>query len=294
MAKPVQDMGASVRARLLKIAKDRNQTFDLLLTRYVLERLLYRLSTTKHRDRFVLKGAMLMTAWFDDPLRPTRDIDFLGFGNAEPQAMIAVFKEVCKVKQDDGVLFDADAFVVDRNREELEYGGLRIKTNATVGGARVRVVIDIGFGDAVEAAEIELPVLLDLPKPKLQPALVDRGTSEPDLACRLGRREPRVDQFEGGIQFLGISAGGRPGLRPTPAAPRAGRAAADRARHHARPSHEPHHARFTPISTPVSRERDRRNILGLSSGCHHRRAQSRRLSPYGVALAVRALNPDPL
>ncbi len=168
MAKSVQDMGASVRARLLKIAKERNQTFDLLLTRYVLERLLYRLSTTKHRDRFVLKGAMLMTAWFDDPFRPTRDIDFLGFGNAEPQAMIAVFKEICKVKLDDGVLFDADAFVVDRNREELEYGGLRIKTNATVGGARVRVVIDIGFGDAVEAAEIELPVLLDLPKPKLR------------------------------------------------------------------------------------------------------------------------------
>jgi hypothetical protein len=168
MAKPVQNMGASVRARLLKIAKERNQPFDLLLTRYVLERLLYRLSTSKHRDRFVLKGAMLMTAWFDDPLRPTRDIDLLGYGDAEPQAMIATFKEIARVKQDDGVLFDADAFEVDRNREELAYGGLRIKTNATVSGARVRVVIDIGFGDAVEVAEMELPVLLDLPKPKLR------------------------------------------------------------------------------------------------------------------------------
>ncbi len=134
----------------------------------MLERLLYRLNTTKHRDYFVLKGAMLMTAWFDDPLRPTRDIDLLGFGDAEPQAMLAIFKEVCRVKQADGVLFDADALEVDRNREELAYGGLRIKTNATVGGARVRVVIDVGFGDAVEAAEMELPVLLDLPKPKLR------------------------------------------------------------------------------------------------------------------------------
>ena len=68
------NMGASVRARLLKLSKDRNQPFQLLLTRYVLERLLYRLSSTTHRDRFVLKGAMLMTTWFDDPFRPTQDL----------------------------------------------------------------------------------------------------------------------------------------------------------------------------------------------------------------------------
>ena len=168
MADRVRNMGASVRARLLKIAKDRNQTFDLLLTRYVLERLLYRLTTTKHRDDFVLKGAMLMTAWFDNPMRPTRDVDLLGFGDAEPDAMLAIFKEVCEVVQDDGVVFDAAGLEIDRIRDELEYGGLRIKTYATVSAARVRVVVDIGFGDAVEAAVIELPVLLDLPPPKLR------------------------------------------------------------------------------------------------------------------------------
>ena len=72
MREPVRNMGASVRARLLNIAKERNQPFDLLLTRYALERLLYRLSTTKYRERFVLKGAMLLTTWFDAPFRPTR------------------------------------------------------------------------------------------------------------------------------------------------------------------------------------------------------------------------------
>lgn len=159
-----------MRARLLKIAKERNQTFDLLLTRYALERLLYRLSTTKHRDRFVLKGAMLMSAWFDNPLRPTRDVDFLGFGDADAQAMLGVFKEICAIEIDDGVVFDVAGLGVDLIREELEYGGLRLKTTASIGGAKIKVVVDVGFGDAIEpeAIEIELPVLLDLPPPRLR------------------------------------------------------------------------------------------------------------------------------
>jgi hypothetical protein len=192
----VRNMGASVRARLLNIARKRNQPFDLLLTRYVLERLLYRLSTTKHRDRFVLKGAMLMTAWFDDPLRPTRDIDLLGFGDPEPDALLAVFREVCQLQQDDGVVPDAAALEIDRIRGELEYGGLRIKTNATVGGARVRIVVDIGFGDAVEAADLELPVLLDLPAPTLRAYPREAVIAEKFHAMvLLGRANSRMKDF---------------------------------------------------------------------------------------------------
>jgi hypothetical protein len=71
MRKPLQNMGASVRARLLNLARERNQPFELLLIRYTLERLLYRLGTSKHREKFVLKGAMLMRHWLDDPQRPT-------------------------------------------------------------------------------------------------------------------------------------------------------------------------------------------------------------------------------
>src|SRR5215471_10962995 len=100
MRKPLRNVGASVRARLLNLAKERNQPFDLLLTRYVLERLLYRLSQSKHRDRFVLKGAILMTAWLDDPHRPTRDLDLLGFGEADPEAMMTVFRGICAMKAD--------------------------------------------------------------------------------------------------------------------------------------------------------------------------------------------------
>ena len=110
-----------MRDRLRNIARDRQQPFQLLLTRYVLERLLYRLSLTAHRDRFVLKGAMLMTTWFDDPFRPTQDLDLLGFGDPAPHAMLAVFQEICAVSTKDGVVFDAAALTVEPMREETEY-----------------------------------------------------------------------------------------------------------------------------------------------------------------------------
>ncbi len=77
------NIAASVRARLLNRARETRQDFNLVLTRYALERLLYRLSVTPHTGLFVLKGALLFDLWFDIPNRPTRDADFLGFGRAE-------------------------------------------------------------------------------------------------------------------------------------------------------------------------------------------------------------------
>jgi predicted nucleotidyltransferase component of viral defense system len=170
MARQPRDVGASVRARLLTLAREKGQAFDLLLTRYATERLLYRLSTTPHRDRFVLKGAMLITTWFDDPHRPTRDVDLLGYGDPAPEPMLAVFKEICAIKENDGILFDVEALRIDLIREQLEYGGLRLRTTARLAGARITVVIDIGFGDAIEPGveEINLPVMLDLPAPRLR------------------------------------------------------------------------------------------------------------------------------
>ena len=198
MPKPLRNIGASIRARLQNLAKERHQQFDLLLTRYALERLLYRLSRTKHRDRFVLKGAMLMTTWFDDPHRPTRDLDLLGYGEPDPEAMLGVFREICAVEADDGIAFDVAGLEIDRIREELDYGGLRIKTTATVSGARVRVVIDIGFGDAVEPGltEVDLPVLLDLPSPRLRAYPRETVIAEKFQAMvALGRANSRMKDF---------------------------------------------------------------------------------------------------
>ncbi len=198
MRKPLRNIGASVRARLLNLAKERNQPFDLLLTRYTLERLLYRLSSSKHRDRFVLKGAMLMTSWMDDPHRPTRDLDLMGIGDPDPDAIIAAFRDICAVKVNDAVIFDIAGLTVDRIRDEAEYGGLRIKTTANVDGAKVRVLIDVGFGDAVEPGlvEIRLPVLLDQPAPHLRAYPYETVIAEKFQAMvALGRANSRMKDF---------------------------------------------------------------------------------------------------
>jgi len=168
--KKLRDIGASVRARLLNLARQKGQALDLLLTRYAIERLLYRLSISLHRDRFVLKGAMLMTTWFDDPHRPTRDVDFLGYGDPAPELMLATFREICAIDTDDGISFDVEGLRVELIREELDYGGLRLRTTAALAGARITIVIDIGFGDAIEPGveEVDLPVLLDLLSPRVR------------------------------------------------------------------------------------------------------------------------------
>ena len=192
---PIKNMGASVRSRLLTLSKERRQPFQLVLTYYVLERLLYRLSETKHRERFILKGAMLLTKWFEDPLRPTKDLDFLGFGSDDQQEIVGAFQEICAVRFEDGVVFDADSVQIDRIREEAEYGGLRITANATVDQARIRVVIDIAFGDSVEPGlqEMDLPVLLDFPAPHLRAYARETVIAEKFQAMvMLGRANSRM------------------------------------------------------------------------------------------------------
>jgi len=196
MADAAKNMGASVRARLLAHARKNQQTFETVLTRYALERLLYRLAQTEHGERFVLKGAMLLMTWLEIPLRATRDLDFLAFGEPSPEGMLQVFKTVLSHGvDDDGVTFDAEALTVDRIREGVSYGGLRLQTWANVGGARVRVAIDIGFGDAVEPGveEVEYPTLLDLPAPRLRTYARETVIAEKFQAMvALGRANTRM------------------------------------------------------------------------------------------------------
>jgi predicted nucleotidyltransferase component of viral defense system len=170
MPEKPRNVAASVRQRLLNLAHARGQPLDLLLTRYALERLLHRLSLSPHRKRFVLKGALLLTTWFDEPHRATRDLDLLGFGDPSDDALLSVFREVMLLAADDGVSFDVGKLQIAPIREGLEYGGSRLRTTAALAGARIPIVIDVGFGDAIEpgAEEIDLPVLLDMPSPQLR------------------------------------------------------------------------------------------------------------------------------
>jgi predicted nucleotidyltransferase component of viral defense system len=198
MAKEIKNTGASVRARLLSLAKVSGQNFDLVLTRFALERLLFRLGQSAHADRFVLKGAMLMMTWFDDPHRGTRDLDLLGFGDPDPDAMLATFRDILAQDAGDGIYFNADALRVDRIREELEYGGLRLRTTAEISSARINAVIDIGFGDAVEpgAELVDYPTMLDLPAPRLRAYARETVIAEKFQAMvALGRANSRMKDF---------------------------------------------------------------------------------------------------
>lgn len=165
------NLGASVRARLLTRAKAANAEFGLTLTRFALERLLYRLSVSPHRDQFLLKGALLFDLWFDEPHRPTRDADFLGFGPADLGAMQTVFRDLCAIDAEDGISFDPASVKATEIRKEANYAGIRITLMGTLDGARCPVQADIGFGDVVTPAaeETDYPVLLeDLPAPRLR------------------------------------------------------------------------------------------------------------------------------
>ncbi|MGE0422398.1 MAG: nucleotidyl transferase AbiEii/AbiGii toxin family protein [Reyranellaceae bacterium] len=198
MADKPRNMAASVRARLLDIARRRQLDNNLLLTRYAHERLLYRLSMSDHRDRFALKGAMLVATWFENPYRPTRDVDLLGFGDPDAEAMLRLFREICALDIDDGVVFDNDALIVDQIREDLAYGGLRIRTRARIAGASIAIVIDIGFGDAVEPGleTLDLPVLLDQPSPRLKAYAPETVIAEKFQAMvALGRANSRMKDF---------------------------------------------------------------------------------------------------
>lgn len=198
MTRTRRNIGASIRARLLALARQTGQPFDVLLTRFVHERLLYRLSLSPHAEDFVLKGAMLLVAWLPHTGRGTRDLDLLGFGKADDQHLLGVFHEVLAITADDGVAFDLAALRLDPIREEQEYGGVRLRTTATVSGARIVVVVDVGFGDSIVPGIeiIEYPVLLDLPAPKLRTYARETVVAEKFQAMvMLGRANSRMKDF---------------------------------------------------------------------------------------------------
>ncbi len=118
--KPPKDLGASVRARLVRVAHERGEDFQLLLLRYANERLLFRLAASQHAHRFVLKGAALFTIWTGKPHRATRNLDFLGFGDSSPEQVRAAFADVLEIDvPDDGMRFDLDSLTVGLIREDL-------------------------------------------------------------------------------------------------------------------------------------------------------------------------------
>jgi predicted nucleotidyltransferase component of viral defense system len=166
-----KNLGASVRSKLKNKAQAENKEFNLILTRYALERFLYRLSISDHRDQFLLKGALLFDLWFDVPLRPTRDIDLLGFQLPDASYLLKTFEDLCDIQVEDGVTFDRASIRAEEIRKEANYSGMRVILAAYLDGARSVVQVDVGFGDAVTPAPevADYPVLLhEFPNPRLR------------------------------------------------------------------------------------------------------------------------------
>lgn len=167
---PLRNLPASVRQRLLNLARQRGEDFNFLLTLYGLERLLYRLGQSPHRTEFILKGAMLLRAWSVSAHRPTRDMDLLGRGTHSLARLEGVFADVWELPvEDDGLELEPGSIRSEELRETQEYGGVRVTMTARLGNARIPIQVDIGFGDAVTPApaEVTYPTLLDGPAPVL-------------------------------------------------------------------------------------------------------------------------------
>ena len=164
-----KNIAASVRQRLLNISREQNEDFQLILIRFALERLLYRISQSNFRNQMILKGAMLFQTWSNELHRPTRDIDFLSFGDPSEDKFRTIFEQLCKLDvPEDGLNFDQKSILVEPIKEDDKYHGIRIKLTAYLESARIPIQVDVGFGDAITPApdEIDYPAILDFDPPK--------------------------------------------------------------------------------------------------------------------------------
>jgi predicted nucleotidyltransferase component of viral defense system len=185
--------------RLVARSKDLRVDPNVILSRFALERLLYRLSVSPYSERFLLKGATLMPFWLGEAARPTRDADLAGFGDMSSESLSSIFADLCKIDGlSDGIVFDPNTIRVAAIREQNDYGGRRVRLIGKIGRSRIPVQIDIGIGDAVSPPpeEIELPVILDFPPPLLRAYRPETSIAEKFHAIvTLGTTNSRMKDF---------------------------------------------------------------------------------------------------
>ncbi len=184
-----KNISASVRARLLNIARKENRPFNELLQYYAMERFLYRLSVSRHADRFILKGALMLRAWHSPVIRPTMDIDMPGRTSRSEQDVVIQIQEILGTEvTPDGLIFERDDIRIEEITEDSDYAGLRIRFCGSLGSAKINIQIDIGFGDALypEPERLSLPTVL--------------GEEPPMLLC-YSRESAIAEKFEAMIKL---------------------------------------------------------------------------------------------
>ena len=193
------NIAASVRQRLLNKARETGHPFSELLQYFAMERILYRLSKSAHAGKFVLKGALMFTAWQAPVTRPTMDIDLLGITDNSVDKIAAIAREVCLQEvEPDGLIFEPDSVGGERIVEDADYGGVRVRFRGTLGTARVTMQLDIGFGDVVvpEPEMADYPTILDLPVPRLRGYSRESAVAEKfEAMVKLGVLNSRVKDF---------------------------------------------------------------------------------------------------
>lgn len=177
------DIRASILAKLKNISKQEKKATNLIIRLYFQERLLYRLSISPYKERFILKGGLFLYSLSQNLARPTKDIDFLGKQISNDMvAILKAFQEICKLEpvNDDGVSFDPDTIEIDRIKEDADYEGVRLKITGHIGNVRERLQLDIGFGDIIvpKAETLEYPTLLDSDKPEIIAYSIESAISE--------------------------------------------------------------------------------------------------------------------
>ena len=190
---------ASIHQRLLNKARDEQRTFNELLQYYAMERFLYRLSQSNHSDKFILKGALMLRVWGSPELRPTKDIDMLGRTSNEENSIIRQIQEILSVEvSPDGLTFNSASIKAERIAEDADYEGQRICFQGSLGSAKVKMQIDIGFSDVIFPAPVEsdFPTLLDFPPPRLLCYSRESAIAEKfEAMLKLGELNSRMKDF---------------------------------------------------------------------------------------------------
>ena len=199
LSNAVTNVAASVHQRLLNLARERKEDFGFVLTKYALERMLFRVSQSSYQEVFILKGALLFELWTEQRYRPTRDADFLASGENSPERFSAMFKEICTTTViEDGLRFDPESVRAMRIKEDADYEGIRVTVTAYLGTARIHIQVDVGFGDAITpaAAKVEFPSLLDFPRATLLTYPKETAIAEKvEAMVKLGIANSRMKDF---------------------------------------------------------------------------------------------------
>jgi hypothetical protein len=195
----LKNVPASIRQKLLNLARERNDEFGLILTKYGLERLLFRLGKSKYREVFILKGALLFELWTKERYRPTRDADFMATGDNSPERFVHIFREISTIEiEDDALRFDPKTVKAQGIKEDADYEGVRVTFTAFLEKAQIPIQIDIGFDDVITPGpvETEYPTLLNLPSPRLLAYPRETVVSEKlEAMVKLGIANSRMKDF---------------------------------------------------------------------------------------------------